>query len=185
MAGVYNVYLKNLVPEDNMAWGEGDMYAVGLYIKQLFDEVCQNSKSTYTTSDYWWDPPKGSVKDTELLVYVLFDSSQSLIHKKYPKRKMNLQNGGNTFFLGTSTPRISEIYLNTMLKFNDAHLLIAKLAFHELMHNKLEPFSVHTNGGGGLATDGTIYSSTPLNDANKELMAKNLGKRVPQYQGAL
>ncbi len=185
MAGVYNVYLKNLVPEDNMDWGEGDMYAVGLHIKQLFDEVCQNSNSTYSTSDYWWDPPKGTVKDTELLVYVLFDSSQSLIAKTRPKWKIDLTKGGNTFFLGYSTPRISEIYLNTMLKFLDAHLLIAKLAFHELMHNKLEPFSVHTSGGGGLATGGMITSSTPLNDTNKELMAKKLGKRIPQYQGAL
>src|SRR5688572_10187518 len=98
MADIYNVYLKNLVPEDNMDWGEGDMYAVGLYIKQLFDEVCQNSNSTYKTSDYWWDPGSGTVKDTELLVYVLWDSSQSLIAKKHPKWKINLSNGGNTFW---------------------------------------------------------------------------------------
>ena len=185
MGDVFNVYLKNLVPEDNMDWGEGDMYAVGLNIKQLFDEVCKHPDSKYTISDYWWDPPKGTVKDTELLVYVLWDSSTSLIHKKHPKWKINLKNGGNTFWLGDSTPRISEIYLDTMLKFMDAHLLIARLAFHELMHNKLEPFNVHSKGGGGLATDGVITSSTPLNDTNKEVMAKKLGKRVPQYQGAL
>jgi hypothetical protein len=185
MAGVYNVYLKNLVPEDNMDWGEGDMYAVGLHMKQLFDEVCQNSNSTYDMSDYWWDPGKGSVKDTELLVYVMFDSSQSLIAKKYPRSGVNLSNGGNTYWRADSTPRISEIYLNTMLKYMDAHRLIAKLAFHELMHNKLEPFNVHSQGGGGLATDGIITSSTPLNDTNKELMAKKLTRRIPQYQGAL
>ncbi len=185
MGKIYNVYLKNLVPEDNMDWGEGDMYAVGLHLKELFDEVCKNEHSKYDMSDFWWDPTKAQVKSHELLVYVLWDSSSSLIVKKHPKSKVNLSNGGNTFWLGSSTPRISEIYIETMIKFMDYHRLIAKLAFHELMHNKLEPFSVHTDGGGGLATGGVITASTPLNDKNKEIMAKKLGKWVPQYEGAL
>jgi len=185
MSGVYNVYLKNLVPAGNTDWDAAGMTAVGTNLKQLFDEVCQNSKSSYSSSACQWDPTSGTVKDTELLVYVLYDSSQSLISKNHPKKKIDLTKGGNTFWMANSTPRISEIYLNTMLKYMDAHILIARLAFHELMHNKLEAFDIHSKGGGGLATGGVITSSTPLNDTNKELMAKSLGKRVPQFQGAL
>lgn len=185
MAGVYNVYLKNLVPSNNMDWGEGDRFEVGLQVKKIFDEVCQHKDSPYSTSDFWWDPPQGTVKNTELLVYVLWDSSQSLIAKEHPKQNIDLTKSGNTFFLGSSTPRITEIYINNALKFVDAHLLFAKLTFHEFMHNKLEPFDVHSKGGGGLATGGTINSSTTLNEKNKELMAKKLNKKVPQYQGGL
>jgi hypothetical protein len=185
MAGVFNVYLKNLVPSDQMNWGEGDMYQIGLYIKQYFDEVCQNSNSTFSSADFWWDPANGAVKSHELLVYFLKDSSESLIHKTRPSDKINLNNNGNTLWRSDSTPRISEIYVNSVLIYNDAHLLLAKLAFHELMHNKLEKFDVHGGGGGGLATGSPITSSTPLTDKNKELMAKALAKKVPQYQGAL
>ena len=186
MAGVFNVYLKNLVPEDQMNWGEGDRYQIGIHVKQLFDEVCAHASSTtYTSSDFWWDPANGAVKSHELLVYFLKDSSDSLIHKKYPKESINLTISGNTLWRSDSTPRISEVYVNTALQFQDAHLLLAKLVFHELMHNKLEKFDVHGNGGGGLATASPITSSTMLTDKNKELMAAALSKKVPQYQGAL
>lgn len=186
MADVYNIYLKNLVPSDQMDWGEGDRFQIGIHIKQLFDEVCQHAGSTtYNISDFWWDPASGSVKNHELLVYFLKDSSASLIHKKYPKEKINLTISGNTFWRADKTPRISEVYVNTALKFMDAHLLLAKLCFHELMHNKLEKFDVHANGGGGLATSSPITSSTMLTEKNKELMAGALNKSVLQYQGGL
>src|SRR6185369_1774602 len=154
MAGVYNVYLKNLGPQNSTNWDAAAMTAVATNLKQLFDDVCQNSKSAYSSSACQWDPTSGTVKDTELLVYVLNDSSQSLIAKNHSKWKIDLTKGGNTFWVGNSTPRISEVYLDTMLKYVDANILIAKLAFHELMHNKLEAFDVHSKGGGGLATGG-------------------------------
>lgn len=185
MGKIYNVYLKDKTGDWDQ-WGEGDMYVVGLELKKIFDEVCGHADSPYSTSDYWWDPSNGTVKDTELLVYFLQSSGDSIIKRKYPKYNLGTGTAGNTVFFTDATPRISEVYVSVALQYADAHLLLAKLCFHELMHNKLEPTDLHGQaGGGGLATGAPITSSTMLTEKNKELMAKALDKKVPQYQGDL
>jgi hypothetical protein len=183
MGKTFNVYLKDR-GSSGEEWGEGDMYEVGLQIKGLFDEVCRHPDSDFSQSDFWWDPAPGTILDHELLVYFLPDASKSVIAAAQSKYKLDKTKSGNTYYYGSS-PRITEVYVNPVLKFTDRHILLAKLCFHELMHNKLEPFDVHGKGGGGLATDSQITSSTPLTEANKKLMAKALSKRVRQYKGAL
>jgi hypothetical protein len=183
MAGIFNVYLKNLAPGAD--FGEGDMYAIGLELKSIFDQVCAHKSSPYSASDYWWDPPSASVQAHELLVYFLPSQSASLIKKKYPKMNIGSGMAGNTAWFSGATERISEVYLDVAMKFDDYQLLLAKLCFHELMHNKLEPTDLHGQGGGGLATGAEINSSTTLTTKNIELMAAALSKKIPQYQGAL
>jgi hypothetical protein len=183
MAKIFNIYLKNNVSATD-EWDERDMFTVGNELKILFDKVCQLNDSGFAASDYWLDPGRGEIAPHELLVYFINDSGASIIEKAHSNANIDLTKSGNTYFLGNQ-PRISEVYVLPVLKFRDCHKILANLCFHELMHNKLEPFNVHLNGGGGLATDGTITSSTPLSDKNKELMAKALEKRTPQYKDAL
>ena len=184
MGKTFNIYLKDL-GASGPDWGEGDMYQVGTLIKAIFDEVCQHPASTvFSDSDFWWDPSPGTIQNHELLVYFLPDSSASVIVSAQSKYKIDSARSGNSYFLGKA-PRISEVYVNPALKFTDRHLLLAKLCFHELMHNKLEPFNVHAKGGGGLAAASPISSSTPLTEENKKLMAKALNRPVQQYTGAL
>jgi hypothetical protein len=183
MAGIFNVYLKNLAPDAD--FGEGDMYAIGLELKSMFDQVCAHTSSPYSSSDYWWDPSSGSIQGHELLVYFLPSESDSLIKRKYPRLSIGSGMAGNTAWFSGATARISEVYLDVAMKYQDYQLLLAKLCFHELMHNKLEPTDLHGQGGGGLATGAPITSSTTLTTKNIELMAAALSKRIPQYQGAL
>jgi hypothetical protein len=160
------------------------MYEVGLQLKDLFDRVCNDPNSVFSESDFWWDPAPATILDHELLVYFLPDASKSVIKAAHPQSPLDTAKSGNTYYHGPS-PRISEVYVNPVLRFRDPHILLANLCFHELMHNKLAPFDVHVKGGGGLATAGTITKNTSLSATNIELMAKALGKRVPQYKGAL
>ena len=183
MAKIFNIYLKNNVSGTDK-WGETDMLTVGSELKSLFDKVCQHNNSEFEASDCRLNPGQGDIAPHELLVYFVNDSGASIIKKANSNADVDLTKSGNTYFSGNQ-PRITEVYVLPVLKFDDRHKALANLCFHELMHDKLEPLNVHVNGGGGLATDGTITSSTPLLDKNKELMAKALGKRIPQYKGAL
>jgi hypothetical protein len=59
---------------------------------------------------------------------------------------------------------------------------LANIAFHEIMHAKLDVGArvignLHTQGGGGLATPPT-NEWTPLTVANIKLMSKHLFKKV-------
>lgn len=181
MAKIFNFYLKNLVP-DTGEWDERDMFTVGRELKSLFDKVCQLPTTEFTASDWWINPGAGEIADHELLIYFVGDSSKSIIKQAHPNKTVDLTKSGNT---DPGHFRISEVYVLPILKYVDYHLTIANLCFHELMHNKLEPFNVHNQGGGGLAAESAITASTQLTDKNKELMAKALNKRVLQYKGAL
>lgn len=183
MSTIYNVYFKDKC-ENKLDWGEGDRFVLGLELKKLFDAVCQRPETSFIQSDFWWDPAPGTVLGHELLIYCLPDSSQSIIHKEQKTFSIDLTKSGNTFFLGT-VPRISEIYIGPVLKYQNSAELLARGCFHELMHNKLEPFDIHTKGGMGLATGGTITTATPLTEENKRLMAKALKTTRVQFKGAL
>ena len=178
---IFNFYLKDK-GVSGPAWGEGDGHFVGLNLKVLLDKACGFKDSGFSASDFWWDPAPGTIKDHELLVYFVPDVSDSVIVGA--GYSIDSTKNGNTAYLG-SKPRISEVYVNKVLQFDDRHMLLVNLCLHEMMHNKLAPFDIHTKGGGGVATDGIIYSSTEFTIDNQKLMAKALSKKVPQYTAAL
>jgi len=74
--------------------------------------------------------------------------------------------------------------LNTTLAIGPAEKL-ALIAFHELMHNKLQRGNdMHKNGGGGLAVS-PAQGWEQLTARNKQLMAAALRTPVRQYTGRL
>ncbi len=178
---IYNVYLKDV--QHGADWGEGDAYAVGNYLKGLFDEVCQRPETTFTAADFWYNPNAGDIKDHELLVYLVANQGASVIRGIRPNQ--SLGPGGTTLF--TSNWSLTEVYHSAAFDLNDANPWrgLAVLCFHELMHNKLKRGNIlHTNGGGGLAR-ATVFSDYTLSATNKQLMASALSKKVPQYKEAL
>ena len=64
---------------------------------------------------------------------------------------------------------------------------LANIAFHELMHNKLDTGArrvpnIHTLGGIGLSP---TNEQSKLTGPNKQLMAQHMFKPVRQYTGAM
>ncbi len=169
----YNFYLKDAATS-GADWGEGDRYVIGVELKNLFDEVCQLSSCPYDLSDFWWDP--GSVSDTSLLIYFVNSRSNSLVRKVRPGASLG---GGGTTHI-SNAGNLSEVYVSAALEDDNPARAWAVLAFHEAMHNLLKMGqNLHGAGGMGLAAE-TVYSSSRLTTKNKELVAKAMGKKIPQ-----
>jgi hypothetical protein len=119
----------------------------------------------------------------ELLVYVM-PPGKSVVAVSPRGRKQNdpTADGTTNFMVGAS-----EIYATNISK----SVLKAKLAFHELMHNKLRlgqttehgPDALHTSQD-GLGME-TIDENTPLTKKNILTMAKALATPVPQWTAGI
>lgn len=170
----YNFYLKDAATPGS-DWGEGTCYVIGLEMKTLFDEVCQLPSCPFSVSDFWWDPQ--SVNSTSVLVYFVNDSTRSLVRKVTPNAQLG--QGGTTHI--SPAGNLSEVYVSIGVQDpNNPARALAVLAFHEVMHNLLQTGNgLHGSGGVGLAA-ATVYSNSKLTPKNKELVAKAMGKSIPQ-----
>jgi hypothetical protein len=119
----------------------------------------------------------------ELLVYVM-PSGKSIVAKSpNAVQQTDPTADGTTNFLAGA----SEIYATNI----DRPVLKAKLAFHELMHNKLRlgkttahgPDALHTSQD-GLGME-TIGEDTPLTRRNILTMARALATPVPQWTAGI
>jgi hypothetical protein len=113
-----------------------------------------------------------SIASHDLLIYVFQNSNCSPVssHFSAPKGK-----NGCTAWGASGTG--SEVYVRGL----EGASHVAKLIFHEAMHNKLHKGeSLHAQGG--LASE-IIYPDTALNDKNIESMAKALSKSQSQWTG--
>lgn len=114
----------------------------------------------------------------ELLVY--FSPANVSIIKNVPGApSLDLTIGGNTI----STAGASEVYMKT----NDP-VMLARLAFHELMHNRLKMGGTGPHDGlhslGGLAS-WIIDVNTEYTDSNKWAMNKVIKKPIKQWTDGL
>jgi hypothetical protein len=123
--------------------------------------------------------------DDEMIMYFVPNPRRSLI-KSVAKRGAAHAGGGTVM---TDQGMISEVFISEAA--GDARIgrLLAVIAFHELMHNKLDAHptrgvvsDIHNLGGAAKATVG--HGDDP-SDNNKRLMATHLGIRIPQYSGHL
>jgi hypothetical protein len=107
------------------------------------------------------------MEDQELVLYVVQSDGQSILRQKYPPNETDpamqyiWQPGpaGRTMARG-SRGNLSEMY---MYRLSEAEpYVMARLAFHELMHNKLNMGQeLHTDGGFGIAS-AEVGSHNPL-----------------------
>jgi hypothetical protein len=173
---VYNVYLADLPGKNMNIWYS----PIREVLQSYFDRVVKEAPA-FSGARVQWTKTVPPVKPWELLVYFLKYRSDSLIVSRF-KQKENLDNT-NGFTkpvpAGVKTTT-SEVYVAGWE--NDSRSL-ANLAFHELMHNKLQlgDYALH-NGidGTGLAVE-TITPTSALSQRNVDIMAANLRDIVPQW----
>jgi hypothetical protein len=128
--------------------------------------------------------------DHELLIYVVPSQGKSVIARKYPEaERPGSKNSGATY--PGNKGAISEIYFDKFAAEDWPGM--AKIAFHELMHNKLRIGNdMHSdfeiNGGAGthslaseeLDTSSRGMFSYKLTFQNKRAMRRAMAKDVPQ-----
>lgn len=181
--GSIKLWLVNRAPGNEHYWGEGTMFAVGNYLKNFFTQVCQHKNSQIATVDYSWE--RGSVQPHDIVIYFLPSIKSSFISNTFKAQPLHNSGSGGTF--PSPSGMITEVYLNAMEGDNSYSRLVAKLAFHECMHNKLDAptpatvVDIHGAAGGNGLASVNINNGTELTPANIALMASALHKSVPQY----
>lgn len=123
-----------------------------------------------------FSPSAAAPVSPELLVY--FMPSRTSIVKEFvgPKANVDLTADGFTAFSATASA--SEVYVKS-----DDPILLARLAFHELMHNRLR-MGDNLHMLGGLAS-ATVYKDTPLTTANIKKMAAVLRSPITQWTAGI
>ena len=150
-------------------------------LQTLFAGISDKSNSfdtvkIITTSD--------TISSKDLLCYIVSDFDSSVV-KKFDSTITDGGTAGNTSFkTGATSTSASEVYLDVITNAcTDVALGMAKLIFHELMHNKATMGdSLHSQGGGGLAAE-TVTESTTRTLANVAFMKARLANQVIQWQG--
>jgi hypothetical protein len=194
--GLYRIFVMNLAGQDsNNQWNSDAFNDVGNRLQAHFQRVVAHPACPFT-SIAWYPGHAGmTLAPGELLVYFVASSSDSVVTAA-GGQLTDLNPGGVTW--ASPTGMISEVWLRgSPLHPNAAPLsdpnyqqLLANLAFHELMHNKLDASNtgavlddIHFQGGGGLAS-ATVNANSHLTPQNIALMAPNLARPIPQYTAA-
>jgi hypothetical protein len=163
---VANVYLFDLLH------AVGDRPAVVRQLHGYFQRLKAAGGPEMLCLWWYWDPDPS---DLDILVYFL-PFNKSVVRKLYPKSPDPL--GGHHGLTNGANPRVSEVYVKT----TDPDL-IAKLAFHEIMHMKLR-MGNEMHDLGGLAS-AVVTPETTLTPNNIELMKPALSKPVKQWAGGV
>lgn len=174
-----NVILVNHLPragEGLWQWTDGTRQGLATGLLQLFTQVCE---STDYRPNVTWQAMVAASHD--LVLHCVGDGPSGQIRAAGgPTDEIH---GGATWH--SAQGMISEIYIHRNRTTPER---LANLAFHELMHNKLDAGprprvrDIHERGGAGLAlVDAAAQRITPR---NIELMRAALGTAVRQYEYA-
>jgi hypothetical protein len=200
--GWYQVWVVNEVDlgttitnsSGSYVWNGDLLYSLMENLEGLFDNVCGHPSCIYNASTV----------DVNILNMQLPPSADDLV-LRFTRSQDSIvgSNQGVTFspngpdtgatLTVAGSSAISEVFLDPVAGDPDPAALLANLAFHEAMHNKLEtgqgaPFAeneIHTTDGTGLAVASGISSSTQLSDRNRRNMALYLGRVIPQFTGLI
>lgn len=179
-SGVFTLWLVNMAPGNEFYWGEGTMWSVGNHLRDMFQKVIDHASCPFERFHYSWE--RGVVQQTDIVLYFLASQADSIIKDKYKAVPKHNSGSGGTF--PSAGGMLSEVYLRAMEGDFAYSRLVAKLAFHECMHNKIDAAPGSTvldiHNGDGLAA-ATISNGTDLTDANISQMASNLGRKVIQH----
>lgn len=173
------------------SWDQATLNTIVSELKDLFDELCKaplskfDPKSDVTVADL--STAAGGIQTKEVIVRLTTRGGSAIIKKNGKASGADVS--GETF--DTSNGVISEAWLEGAAGSNNVGELIARLAFHELMHNKYDALAsrqsaskdLHTDGKNGLAS-GTVAYDTSLTKENKAIMVPALDLIVPQFTAA-
>jgi hypothetical protein len=182
----FKIFLVNEARSDD-GWSDKIRTSVADRIRELFD-LCCNGHKTFGSSEANWStgaPASGSVEDHELVLYFLANRNKSKVAKEGGE---SAHSAGATY--AATKGMISEIYVDESWGDGRPGLLFGNLAFHELMHNKLDAHTtlrtvsdIHTQGGKGLAAP-KIDAGTKHTEDNIKYMRAALDRKIKQYLGS-
>ncbi len=178
MAGLFNLWLVDKGTRSDFFWGEGTMFAVGNFLVEYFAPICKASGGAFDAARFSWSGSTGQVQPHEIVVYFVQARKDSIV----AARGGSVTHGsGATYTTGAGT--ISEVFLSEMEGDGNYPRLVANIAFHEILHNKLEPSplaDIHGIGGGGLSSP-TVNSGMRPTTAEITPMGAALSRNVQQY----
>jgi hypothetical protein len=192
---MYMVNLRSLVPQNlerMFRFRQEIRQEVGRLLQAFFHPIVVNrarpGQPPFTGAAITWGPVAAKIADDEMVCYFVTDRARSVISSVGGGINTGIHGpvgtGGNTF--ASSSGMVSEVYLDRVV---GGPIAIANVAFHELMHNKLDAqqdgapvASIHNTDG--MAVPDGIVRDFP-SPANIALMRDNIFRVVPQYRGRL
>jgi hypothetical protein len=148
--------------------------AIQSQLAVLFSPIV-GSDNFFENNWVFFNPAAAAPVMHELLVYFMPPRVSIVKHAPNLNQQPDLSKDGNTAY-GSGA---SEVYV----KGNYDAVLLAKLAFHELMHNRLK-LDNHLHAQGGLAAE-SITGSTQLSSRNIKSMAAVLRNPITQWIGGI
>ena len=163
---VYNIYLGDL---GNSGLSDSEKNTVKTTLEGWFAKIVDSTDTAVVS----WVKSAPTIQDNELLVYFV-GSRSSTILKYMPGNKGGGTDNGYTVLGGSITG--SEVYVS------NSKNGLAQIAFHELMHNKLQMNDGALHQKDGLARIPIPPSGTP-SDANIKDMKAALKNTAKQWTG--
>lgn len=164
----YNVYLGDV----NSGLSADQKNAVRTTILGWFGRIVPSGTTAVVS---WVNAAPSSIDNTELLVYFVRSSSESVL-RGLPGGNRSAGNGdGFTAWAGDLTA--SEVYVSSSQNY------LAQMAFHELMHNKLHLDDAGLHSRGGLARI-PVSAGTSPSPENIAQMRGALSNSQRQWTGA-
>ncbi len=171
---VITVYLGEIC--NNSGLSASEKTAIQGTLLTWFTNVCQTTANTAAV--VWTNSVPASITATDLLCYFMPNQTGSVI-----KLAPGYSSGAGTshgFTFLSATANASEVYVQSC-RGNGVNWF-AELAFHELMHNKLNLDNAGLHGLGGLAAASVSAGMTP-STANVTAMRAALGTSRTQWTG--
>jgi hypothetical protein len=146
-------------------------------LASLFFSICGSCSPGFETAWVYFTPDRAAPVNWELLVYFMPPGLSIVQQLPGLTRTLDLTANGNTAFVGTQVA--SEVYVTS-----SDPVFLAKLAFHELMHNRLLQGDAMHNSQDGLGA-AFINASTPITPTNQLTMAAVLPNPSQQWVGGI
>lgn len=175
----YNIYLVRL---GDIALNDDQQTQVRTLLKGFFDRVVRSSRSLRTRFDegvrvrWTTSCPTTRIQGHELLIYMVQSVISSVVSSHFRSPRVG-GNGVTAWATGAGGKTGSEVYVGRMTP-----ALVARVAFHEAMHNKTHWNDRRLHGRGGLAR-ATVLDNTRLTRQNIQDMARLLGRNRAQWTG--
>lgn len=171
-------------------WDQSMLTKTAAELKSLFDAVCKHAQSKFDHTDVDVQDlatAAAGIQTGELIIRFTTKSASALI-AKYGANAVNKETTGGTKDVGGGSGTISEAWLEGAAGSATVPELLARLAFHELMHNKIDASNskdIHNSPDDGTGLAGTpVAYDTALTETNKKNMALRLGNIGKQFTAA-
>jgi hypothetical protein len=185
----YNVYLCDILGAVN---DKQTMLQTNRILQNYFQRVASGTR--HGSAFVHWLAYMPTVQNHELLIYFMPETHsivQVMLGRKLGGTMATGGHWGMTWTSGQPPDRrtASEVYV----KLNDPQML-ANLAFHEAMHNKLQFSSRQLHNGDGMGgtpyrseqdVGGEVTSTTLVTPTNIAAMARALDNSVPQWTNGI